>query len=383
MFTNPLKYGNFLRKSSQKMNLKIGIVGLPNVGKSTLFNALTKSQKAAAENFPFCTIDPNVGIVEVPDQRINQLVEIIQPEKTIRSTIEFVDIAGLVAGASKGEGLGNKFLSHIRECNAICHVLRDFEDSNIHHVDGQINPTKDLDIIMTELIMADLQSTENQIERVTKKARSGDKTAQIELKLLQEYQSLLSEGKMARNLKIEDEEQQKLRKQFQLLTQKPYLIVANVSEKDFSSFNEDNFRKKINANPNIPIIPICAKTEAELADLSNEEAKEFLAEIGAEKSGLENLVQQSFHLLGLQSYFTAGPKEVRSWTIPKGATAPQAAGEIHTDFEKGFIKAEVIAFQDFVEYNGEAGAKEKGKLRIEGKNYILQNGDVIHFRFNN
>lgn len=363
------------------MNLKIGIVGLPNVGKSTLFNALTKSKQADAQNFPFCTIDPNVGIVEVPDVRLKKLTEIVKPEKVIPSSVEFVDIAGLVEGASKGEGLGNQFLSHIRECHAICHVLRDFESSDIHHVSGKIDAKRDLEVILTELILADLQSVEKQIERVTKKTRSGNKEAKAELTLLERVQSVLESDQLASTLELTEEEQP-LIKSFHLLTTKKFLIVANVSEEAFSSFDESTFRTKVHADPRFPIIPVSAQVEAELADLSEEEAYEFLKELGAEKSGLENLIHESFSLLGLENYFTAGVKEIRSWTIRKGSTAPQAAGAIHTDFEKGFIKADVIAYEDYIQYNGEQGAKEAGKLRSEGKEYIVQDGDVIHFKFN-
>lgn len=364
------------------MNLKIGIVGLPNVGKSTLFNALTKSENAAAENFPFCTIDPNVGIVEVPDKRVDQLSAIVKPEKVIRSIVEFVDIAGLVEGASKGEGLGNKFLSHIRECNAICHVLRDFEDTNIHHVSGKVDPKTDLEVILTELILADLESVQKQIDRVSKKAKTGDKDAKKELALLEHYESFLAEGKLAITLELTDEDDKKLAKQFQLLTNKAFIIVANTSEADFANFDEASFRQKIGGHNDIPIVPICAKVEAELADLDEEEAQLFLEELGAEKSGLESLIQKGFELLKLQSYFTAGPKEVRSWTIRQGDTAPQAAGAIHTDFEKGFIRAETISFDDYVTCGGESEAKEKGKMRTEGKEYVVHDGDVMHFRFN-
>ena len=363
------------------MNLKIGIVGLPNVGKSTLFNALTKSQNAAAENFPFCTIDPNVGIVEVPDQRIEKIVKIVEPIKTVRSIIEFVDIAGLVKGASTGEGLGNKFLSHIRECNAICHVLRAFQDDDVHHVDGVVDPGSDWEVIITELILADLQSVEKQLGSVTKKARSGDKEAKIDLCLLEQVKEALENEQLASSIDL-NEDQHVIVKRFCLLTMKPFLIVANVAENLFSEFDEEKFRNKINADPAIPIIPVCAKIESELIDLSHDEAQEFLSEIGAKKSGLENLVQTSFDLLGLQSYFTAGVQEVRAWTIRQGSTAPQAAGEIHTDFEKGFIKADTIAYDDFIANNGEAGAKEAGKLRMEGREYIVKDGDVMHFKFN-
>ncbi len=363
------------------MNLKIGIVGLPNVGKSTLFNALTKSQKAAAENFPFCTIDPNIGIVEVPDQRIDTLTRIVQPERVVRSIVEFVDIAGLVEGASRGEGLGNKFLSHIRECNAICHVLRDFESTDIHHVYGKVDPKNDLEIIITELIFADLESVERQIERTSKKAKSGDKDAKAEVALLERYKTVLQEGGLARTVEC-DEKEEHIARRFQLLTNKPFIIVANVSESDFSGFDEYRFREKIGGYQDIPIVPICAQIEAELASLSPDDSLAFLQDIGAEKSGLESLIQKGFEILKLQNYFTAGVKEVRSWTIYKGDTAPRAAAAIHTDFEKGFIRAETIAFHDFVAFNGEAGAKENGKMRTEGRDYVVQDGDILHFRFN-
>jgi len=363
------------------MNLKIGIVGLPNVGKSTLFNALIRAKKAPAENFPFCTIDPNVGVVEVPDKRIDAICKIVQPTKTVRSIVEFVDIAGLVAGASQGEGLGNQFLSHIRECHAICHVLRAFEDSNIHHVAGKVNPREDLEIIFTELILADLQSIEKQIERVTKKARAQDKDAQVDLQLLERIQEVLKQGKLARELDLLEEEKERI-KTFFLLSLKPYLVVANVYEKDFSSFDESAFRQKVGILPEIPVVRVCAKFESDLIDMNEEERALFFAEIGAQESGLEALIHKGFEMLGLQTYFTAGPKEVHSWTIRKGMTASQAAGEIHTDFEKGFIKAEVIGYEDFVFLGGEQGAKEKGKLRMEGKEYIMKDGDLTHFRFN-
>ncbi|HEY5714724.1 MAG TPA: redox-regulated ATPase YchF [Candidatus Gracilibacteria bacterium] len=369
------------------MNLKIGIVGLPNVGKSTLFNALTKSQKADAQNFPFCTIDPNIGIVEVPDQRVDKLAEIVKPNKVVRSAVEFVDIAGLVAGASEGEGLGNKFLSHIRECDAIAHVIRAFESTDIHHVSGSIDPARDLDIIMTELILADLESVNRQLERVAKKAKSGDKESQIALGLLEKIKSTLEDGKLSSTVEIENKEKEgPLMKSFQLLTRKPYLVVANVAENQFAGFDTEALRKKlISASSqqleNVSIVPICARIEEELGQLEREEAQMFLEELGASRSGLESLTQESFRLLGLQSYFTAGVQEVRAWTIYRGDTAPRAAGAIHTDFEKGFIKADVIAYQDFIDNGGEQGAKEAGKMRLEGKEYIVADGDVMHFKF--
>ncbi len=364
------------------MNLKIGIVGLPNVGKSTLFNALTKSAKAEAANFPFCTIEPNVGLVAVPDKRLDRLSEIVNPEKVQHSTVEFVDIAGLVEGASKGEGLGNKFLSHIRECNAIAHVLRDFENDDIHHVSGSVNPGQDFGVILTELILADLESVERQIERVSRKGRTGDKEAKLDLDLLTRFKEALESEKLANTVELTEEEALRARL-FQMLTNKKFLIVANTSEDKFADFDTAAFAAKVNAPAGVPIVPICAQIEAELAELSDEEAHEFLESIGAKQSGLENLIQACFKLLDLQSYFTAGVKEVRAWTIKVGATAPQAAGEIHTDFEKGFIKADVIAYEDFIAAGGEAAAKEAGKMRLEGKTYVVKDGDVMHFKFNN
>lgn len=375
------------------MNLKIGIVGLPNVGKSTLFNALTKSAKAEAANFPFCTIDPNIGIVEVPDKRVDTLAAIVHPERVVRSSVEFVDIAGLVAGASEGEGLGNQFLSHIRECHAIAHVVRAFENDDIHHVSGSVDPSRDLDIIMTELILADLESVTRQIERIGKKAKSGDKEAQMALGLLEKVKGCLEAGKLASTIELEHEEKEApLMKSFQLLTRKPYLVVANVAEDQFASFDVESFKKVIlgcsgssseseRCQSDMSVIPISARIEEELGQLDPEEAAMFLEELGAKESGLEALIHASFELLGLQSYFTAGVKEVRAWTIYRGDKAPRAAGAIHTDFEKGFIKADVIGYQDFVDCGGEAGAKDKGKMRLEGKEYIVEDGDVMHFKF--
>ncbi len=365
------------------MNLKIGIVGLPNVGKSTLFNALTGAKNAAAENFPFCTIDPNVGVVSVPDKRLEKIAEIVNPQKILHSTVEFVDIAGLVAGASQGEGLGNQFLSHIRECSAVAHVLRDFDDPDVHHVSAKVNPRDDFEVILTELVLADLESVNKQIERTTKKARSGDKEAKTNLELLEKIRGTLETGELASSLQAELGENFAELKKFHLLTTKPFLIVANTSEENFINFKDAEFREKLgNKFPSVPIIPICAKTEAELSELEPAERAEFLKELGTDKSGLELLTQKSFELLGLQSYFTAGVKEVRAWTIRQGDTAPQAAGAIHTDFEKGFIKADVIAYDDFIKYGGESGAKEAGKMRMEGKDYVVQDGDVMHFKFN-
>ena len=364
------------------MNLKIGIVGLPNVGKSTLFNALTKSKNAEAANFPFCTIDPNIGIVGVPDKRVDIIAKIVNPEKVQRSSVEFVDIAGLVAGASKGEGLGNKFLSHIRECNAIVHVLRDFENADIHHVAGKVDPGQDFAVILTELILADLESITRQTERVTKKAKTGDKESVKDLALLEKFKGALEAEKLASSIEL-NEEESILAQRYQCLTQKKFLVVANTAEESFVDFDEPVFRSRTNIPAEIPIIAICAQIEAELAELDAAEAQEFLVELGAKESGLEHLIHESFDLLGLQSYFTAGVQEVRAWTIHKGDTAPQAAGAIHTDFEKGFIKADTIAYEDFIEHGGEQGAKEAGKMRMEGKDYQVQDGDVMHFKFNN
>jgi len=364
------------------MNLKIGIVGLPNVGKSTLFNAVTKSANAEAANFPFCTIEPNVGLVAVPDKRLNKLAELVEPQKVVHSSVEFVDIAGLVEGASKGEGLGNKFLSHIRECNAIAHVLRDFESEDIHHVSGKVDPGQDFSVILTELMMADLESVERQIERVSRKGKTGDKEAKLDLDLLTRFKEALESEQLANTVELTEEETIRA-KLYQLLTSKKFLIVANTSEDKFADFDAAAFAKKVNAPAGVPIVPICAQIEAELAELSDEDALEFLDSIGAKQSGLENLIQACFSLLGLQSYFTAGVTEVRAWTIRKGDTAPQAAGAIHTDFEKGFIKADVIAYDDFVAAGSEAAAKEAGKMRLEGKDYTVIDGDVMHFKFNN
>lgn len=373
------------------MNIRIGIVGLPNVGKSTLFNALTQSSKAAAANFPFCTIDPNTGIVEVPDERIDRLAEIVKPQRVIRSAIEFVDIAGLVAGASQGEGLGNKFLSHIRECHAIAHVLRAFDSTDIHHVAGKVDPADDLAVILTELILADLESIDRQLEKVARKARAGDKEGKADQALLEQFKTALEQNQLAVTVMEHlSEEDQKQAKRYQLLTTKKCMIIANTAEATYAGFDAAAFRDQIKPDmcsadfwSTVPVVPVCAQLEADLVGMDADERTVFLEEIGATHSGLQNLAQAGFRLLGLQQYFTAGVQEVRSWTIPAGATAPQAAGAIHTDFEKGFIKADTIAYTDFVQCGGEAGAKEAGKMRMEGKEYLVKDGDVMHFKFNN
>lgn len=363
------------------MALQIGIVGLPNVGKSTLFNALTQSKGAEAQNYPFCTIEPNVGIVEVPDERLGKLADIVKPEKVIPAAIEFVDIAGLVKGASKGEGLGNKFLGAIREVDAICHVVRHFEDSDITHVEGATDPKRDREIIETELIIADLESIDSRIEKIRGAAKTGDKEKQKELTIYEKVRSTLDAGKMAIETEVSDEEDQFL-KTAQLLTYKPIIYACNVAEEQLQSINIDDAKKEMGLSNDTELITISAKIEEDLQDLSSEEAKAFLTELGVEDSGLSRLIRAAYSALGYITYFTAGPKEVRAWNIPKESTAPQAAGAIHTDFEKGFIKAETIGYDNFIECNGEQGAKEAGKLRQEGKEYIVRDGDVMHFKFN-
>ncbi len=363
------------------MALKIGIVGLPNVGKSTLFNALTRTKGAQAANYPFCTIEPNVGIVEVPDQRLQKLVEIVHPEKIVPAAIEFVDIAGLVKGASKGEGLGNAFLSHIREVDAICHVVRVFTGGDIIHVEGSVDPARDRAIIETELGLADLQSIEKRIDKIKKPADMGDKEKKLELQTAMKILPVLQAGNMAIITELEPEEVP-IAKSFQLLTFKPIVYAANVAEDQLASLKIDELKTQLGLPSSAQLVLISAKIEEDLQDLSPEEAKEFLSSLGVSSSGLDRLIRAAYEALGYISYFTAGPKEVRAWNIPKGATAPQAAGVIHTDFEKGFIRAETIAFDDYVQFGGEVKAKEAGKMRSEGKTYIVKDGDVMLFRFN-
>jgi ribosome-binding ATPase len=362
------------------MALKCGIVGLPNVGKSTLFNCLTKAA-VSAENYPFCTIEPNVGIVPVPDLRLDRIAEIVKPERIVPTTVEFVDIAGLVKGAAQGEGLGNKFLSHIRETDAIAHVVRCFEDPNVIHVANQVNPVDDIEVINTELALADLDTVSKAMQRIQKQVKSGDKAALAEMAVLERIKPHLNNGAPARSLKLTSDEFE-LVKYLQLLTLKPTLYIANVAEEGFSNNPLLEQVKQIAQQEGAQIVSVCARLEAELSQLDDEEKKIFLADLNLDEPGLNRIIHAGYRLLGLDTYFTAGVKEVRAWTIPAGASAPQAAGVIHSDFEKGFIRAEVIAYEDFIQYKGEQGAKEAGKWRLEGKEYTVKDGDVVFFRFN-
>lgn len=364
-------------------NLEVGIVGLPNVGKSTLFNAITKAGAEAA-NYPFCTIEPNVGVVEVPDERLWKLAEMYKPKKTTPAAMRFVDIAGLVKGASQGEGLGNKFLSHIRQVDAVAQVVRCFADSNITHVEGGLDPLRDIEIINTELCLADLETIEKRIERTHKLVKSGDKKAQAELAVLNRIREMLEQAQPARRVEMTEDEAVLIR-DLNLMTLKPVLFVANISEDEIASPDDNQYVQQVKeyaAQEGAEVIAVSAKVESEIAELDDEEAKEFLGELGLDESGLDKLIKASYKLLGLMNFFTAGEDEVRAWTIKKGTKAPQAAGKIHTDIERGFIRAEIVSYDDLMAAGSNAAAREKGNVRLEGKEYVMQDGDVTYFRFN-